>query len=1538
MRIRRLLTALILGLALTTVMITALCALSPEPVAPAHAATAMERAPVPPSPGDQASQHLPAYQPAAIARPQGDQLSEEPPGDDLPSGVSAEWWAKVQEQLRQEMYHLGPAEGTQAAAYRGHNLAHNLDITFDASGVRLTPGTPSWHDESNIPPPPLPGKGKGEPWGWGLTLAAAGYAGAMQPVPAAELIAAGNRVEYRRGTISEWYVNDQRGLEQGFTITAPPPGGKGRSPLRLDLALSGDLIPVLSDDGQSIDFTTLDGVAVLRYSQLHAYDASGRQLPARLSLSHRDRGTIRITVEDAGAAYPLTIDPLATSPGWTATGENNNDWFGLSVAGAGDVNGDGYADVIVGARGYISRTGKAYVYHGSSSGLSATPALTATGENIGDDFGFSVATAGDVNGDGYADVIVGASGYVTTTGRAYVYHGSGGGLSATPAFTATGENIGQLLGISVATAGDVNGDGYADVIIGASGYPGWAPKGRAYVYHGGASGLSSTPAFSATGEIDYDRLGISVATAGDVNGDGYADVIVGAYAYDDGKGRAYVHHGSVAGLAATPALTFTGEYTGDLFGYSVATAGDVNGDGYADVIVGAKGYLSSSRKGKAYVYHGSASGLSATPAFTATGEDNNEHFGISVAGARDVNGDGYADVIVGAYGYPAGSSKGKVYIYPGGSAGLSATPAFTATGENNQDGFGMSVAGAGDVDGDGYADVIVGAEYNAASRQGKAYAYHGGGAGLSATPGFSATGEGGGHFGYSVAGAGDVNGDSYADVIVGAYSYNSDQGKAYVYHGGDTGLNTTPAFSATGESTGDQFGISVAGAGDVNGDGYADVIVGARSYETSKGKAYVYHGGGSGLSATPAFSVTGENTGDSFGISVAGAGDVNGDGYADVIVGAKSYSNSKGKAYVYHGGGAGLSATPAFSATGETHNDRFGWSVASAGDVNGDGYADAIVGAYGYPSLSSKGKAYVYHGGVGGLSATPAFTATGENDGDYFGRSVATAGDVNGDGYADVIVGARGYLSDTGRATVYRGGSVGLSSTPAFTATGENNGDYFGYSVAGAGDVNGDGYADVIVGAYGYVNGSNKGRATVYHGSGGGLSATPAFTATGENTSDYFGHSVAGAGDVNGDGYADVMVGAYGHNTRKATVYQGSDGGGRLVLPRQERAAGGTLVQPWGRSHAADSFQVRLTATDPIGRGRVKLQVQTCPPGVPFGHASCLSHTSATWTDVTASSAGTTLNTTISGLTDGTLYRWRARVLYVPFHVTESGITPPPNPAHGPWRRFLGQAMEADLRTDSAPALSIDKTVTPDTDVSYRGEVTYTVILGNSGQTDATSTLLTDTLPLSTTFARWVAQAGASFDAGPPQEITWSGTVAAGEAIAFTFVVTHTGDYAEVVTNTARYSHASSSGSDDAGFSVTGPPGLSIDKTVNPDTNVSYRGEVTYTVILGNSGQADATSTLLTDTLPLSTTFARWVAQAGASLDPGLPQEITWGGTVTASQAITFTFVVSHTGDYAEVVTNTARYSHSSGSGSDNATFVVGPVPLVYLPVIVKSD
>jgi hypothetical protein len=375
-------------------------------------------------------------------------------------------------------------------------------------------------------------------------------------------------------------------------------------------------------------------------------------------------------------------------------------------------------------------------------------------------------------------------------------------------------------------------------------------------------------------------------------------------------------------------------------------------------------------------------------------------------------------------------------------------------------------------------------------------------------------------FGYSVSGAGDVNNDGYADLIVGA-PYNgaggTSAGRAYVYSGHTRAL----LYTFTGEAAGNQFGYSVSGAGDVNNDGYADLIVGAPGNDaggTDAGRAYVY----SGQTGALLYTFTGEAAGDRFGVSVSGAGDVNNDGYADLIVGAgwnNAGGTNAGRAYVYSGQTGAL----LYTFTGAAADDRFGRSVSGAGDVNKDGYADLIVGAYNNDAGGTDaGRAYVYSGQSGALL----YTFTGEAAGDRFGGSVYGAGDVNNDGYADLIVGAfynDAGGADAGRAYVYSGQTGAL----LYTFTGEAAGDLFGTSVSGAGDVNNDGYADLIVGApYNGAGGTEAGRAYVYSG----LTAALLYTFTGEAAGNAFGASVSGAGDVNNDGYAELIVGAPFHD------------------------------------------------------------------------------------------------------------------------------------------------------------------------------------------------------------------------------------------------------------------------------------------------------------------------------------------------------------------------------------------------------------------------
>jgi hypothetical protein len=311
----------------------------------------------------------------------------------------------------------------------------------------------------------------------------------------------------------------------------------------------------------------------------------------------------------------------------------------------------------------------------------------------------------------------------------------------------------------------------------------------------------------------------------------------------------------------------------------------------------------------------------------------------------------------------------------------------------------------------------------------------------------------GGSFGQSVASAGDVNGDGYADVIIGAPGATMFTGKAYVYFGGPvgaTGAMLTLGHSLLGSAgTYTEFGASVASAGDVNGDGFPDLLVGAYEAASDNGQAYLYMGGVS-FPGTPV-TLTGPVANGFFGRSVAGAGDVNGDGYAEVVVGAYGGTNFTGAAYVYSGSSTGLKTTPLTLASPGSES-QYGLSVASAGDVNGDGYGDVVVGADG--ANSEQGGVYVYLGSSMGLATAPAASPdsapVGAYADGYFGSSVASAGNVTCGTYSSLIVGAPGALNLVGAAYLFLGGSSGLSYNQASRFNAPDGGGDFGETVFGA--------------------------------------------------------------------------------------------------------------------------------------------------------------------------------------------------------------------------------------------------------------------------------------------------------------------------------------------------------------------------------------------------------------------------------------------------------------------------------------------------------
>lgn len=410
------------------------------------------------------------------------------------------------------------------------------------------------------------------------------------------------------------------------------------------------------------------------------------------------------------------------------------------------------------------------------------------------------------------------------------------------------------------------------------------------------------------------------------------------------------------------------------------------------------------------------------------------------------------------------------------------TPDFTATGENPAQQFGFSVASAGDINNDGFGDVLVGASGDVANLGNKIFVYQGSPSGMTTTVYFSATGLVGENLGWSLDGGGDVTNDGIDDFIVSAPI--SGTGAAYVYAGSSTLLPTRVA-TLTGETAGDRFGWSVAIIGDVNNDGDNDIAVGAPRYGDLIGRVYVYYGPVIGSAVPYDVALDAEGIVDKFGSSVSGAGDVDGDGIDDLLVGAPENTeggNQAGKAYVFYGSDTGVSQDRNTAVIGGP-DDKLGTFVHGAGDVNGDGFADVIVGADTYSASGEPtGRAEIYPGGPAParLITTTLYTAFGETDDDRFSFALAGDGDLDGDGFSDFAVGAHefdatGPLTDTGKAYGYVACSNGtVAPTKIFSGTGEAPLNSYGRSLAIVEDVNGDDIDDLVVGAYGFTFATGK--------------------------------------------------------------------------------------------------------------------------------------------------------------------------------------------------------------------------------------------------------------------------------------------------------------------------------------------------------------------------------------------------------------------------------------------------------------------------------
>lgn len=533
-----------------------------------------------------------------------------------------------------------------------------------------------------------------------------------------------------------------------------------------------------------------------------------------------------------------------------------------------------------------------------------------------------------------------------------------------------------------------------------------------------------------------------------------------------------------------PGFVINGINAGDGSGVTVSGAGDVNGDGLADVIIGAPNAdpngLNSA--GQSFVVFGKTDGAMVdlsnlgSGGFRIDGANSNDVFGVSVSGAGDVNGDGLADLIVGAIlADPNGVyNAGASFVIFGKTSNTTVSLNNLGTGGFRIDGFtssilsGRSVSGAGDVNGDGLADLIVGANYaepTGDSAEGESYVVFGKADSSSiilnnlGSGGFRIEGiDEDDQSGFSVSGAGDVNGDGLADLIVGAYAADPNgvvlSGESYVIFGKSNGTTVELSnlgiggFRLDGIDNSDRSGRSVSGAGDVNGDGLADLIVGASYADYSAGECYVVFGKMNLTTVdldnlgSEGFRIDGIDSYDYAGASVSGAGDVNGDGLADLIVGASSAdpngNSNAGESYVVFGKTNGTPVdlatlgTGGFQINGIDGGDSSGFSVSGAGDVNGDGSADLIVGAFNADpnGASSAGESYVIFS-----PATPPVSATYtamSPPGNAPRQAVGITGDGSNDSTPDgraFIDFSRGSIISTQTVTLTRSNSSILNLT-----------------------------------------------------------------------------------------------------------------------------------------------------------------------------------------------------------------------------------------------------------------------------------------------------------------------------------------------------------------------------------------------------------------------------------------------------------------------------------------------------------------------------
>jgi glycosylphosphatidylinositol phospholipase D len=699
--------------------------------------------------------------------------------------------------------------------------------------------------------------------------------------------------------------------------------------------------------------------------------------------------------------------------------------------------------------------------------------------------------------------------------------------------------------------------------------------------------------------------------------------------------------------------------------------------------------------------------------------------------------------------------------------------------------------------------------------------------------------------GFAVSGAGDVNGDGFDDLLIGAYNvyrrFRPRSGQSYVVYGGSAlpgtvelaALSGSNGFRLDGISREDRSGLAVSGAGDVNGDGFDDLLIGADWADPNgsrSGQSYLVYGGSaqpgrielSALAGSNGFRLNGVSRDDYSGRVVSGAGDVNGDGFDDLLIGASAADpngSRSGQSYVVYGGSAlpgtielsALAGPNGFRLNGISSDHRSGYAVSGAGDVNGDGFDDLLIGACcANPNGLGSGQSYVVYGGsalpgtveLSALSGSAGFRLNGISGSDSAGSAVSGAGDVNGDGFDDLLIGApnadpNGYAG--GQSYVVYGGSAlpgtielsALAGSNGFRLNGISSFDRAGSAVSAAGDVDGDGFDDLLIGAFrADPNGHYSGQSyLVYGGSAlpgtvelSALSGSNGFRLNGVATDDFSGSAVSAAGDVDGDGFDDLLIGASGagpnglRSGQSYVVYGGGDAD--LAITKTDGVTtttpGGTVTYTIVVTNAGPSNAPGSTVTDTFPAACSSVSYTSVAAGGATGNTNGpAAGNIADIVDLPVGSSVTyTATCTISPAATGTLDNTAT--------VAATGGATDPDPGNNSATDSDTLAPQADLTITKTDGV---------TTATAGGSVTYTITVANAGPSDAPGSTVTDTFPAACSSVSYtsVAAGGATGNTPGPAAGNIADTVnlPAGSSVTYACTCTISPAATGTLTNTA---------------------------------------------------------------------------------------------------------------------------------------------------------